>query len=116
MRPFNGGEAVKVGKDLDKGGRDEDGEEGGGARFLTEHKPEEISVTAAGEQGEAESKADDREKPNAAVAAEAKPLLKQIRYLLILPYMALHFGAMLSIVIYHPSWAKANGIDLGDVS
>ena len=43
-------------------------------------------------------------------------LLKQIRYLLILPYMALHFGAMLSIVIYHPSWAKANGVDLENVS
>ena len=44
-----------------------------------------------------------------------KPLLKDLRYLLILPYMACHFGALITGIVYHPSWARVNGIDRENV-
>ena len=52
----------------------------------------------------------------AASIVEEKPLLKDLRYLLILPYMACHFGALITGIVYHPSWALVNGIDQENVS
>ena len=46
---------------------------------------------------------------------EAKPLLKDPRYLLILPYMGCHFGALITGIVYHHSWAKLNGVSVSNV-
>lgn len=47
---------------------------------------------------------------------ETKPLLKDPRYLIILPYMLFHFGALVTGIVYHPSWARLNGIGNDQVS
>merc|ERR1739838_948018 len=51
-----------------------------------------------------------------AAAVEVKPLLRDVRYLLILPYMAFHFGSLVTGIVYHPSWALENGIDSQNTS
>jgi len=43
-------------------------------------------------------------------------ILTDPRYLIILPYMLCHFGALITGIVYHPSWAKLNGIDDNSVS
>ena len=55
---------------------------------------------------------------NATPSKQIPPLqlLKDPRYFLILPYMACHFGAFVTGIVYQPSWAALNGIDDDNVS
>ena len=46
----------------------------------------------------------------------AKPLYKEIRFLMFLPHTILHFGAMVAVVVYQPSLALKRGLDSDSVS